>query len=290
MFNLIQSKTNPKKILDAFLFYNELDLLKVRLSYLGEHVDQFIITEANVDFAGKPKPFLLNNELIKSLPFHEKIIYHREYIDFESFFWKIKRIRYRNKKRKYLWKIQDAQRNSLLKVLKKFSGEDIVIFSDIDEFPSIEAIQQAVNAINAKTPGTNKSTLSLQQVFFYFNIYSSASDEIWHGSIVTLNNVLCRLKPHKLRARRNDFPHIEYGGWHFSYFMSEEKIIEKVNAISDAEELSQFKGLSVDEVRFKVINKLDLYDRGILFKNNKVSHDIPATLTQLIKKHLPMCA
>lgn len=290
MFNLIQPKTNQKKILDAFLFYNELDLLKVRLSYLGEHVDQFIITEANVDFAGKPKPFLLNNEFIKSLPFHEKIIYHREYIDFESFFWKIKRIRYRNKKRKYLWKIQDAQRNSLLKVLKNFSGEDIVIFSDIDEFPSIEAIQQAVNTINAKTPGTNKSTLSLQQVFFYFNIYSSASDEIWYGSIVTLNNVLCRLKPHKVRARRNDFPHIEYGGWHFSYFMSEEKIIEKVNAISDAEELSQFKGLSVDEVRFKVINKLDLYDRGILFKNNKVPHDIPAALTQLIKKYLPMCA
>lgn len=221
MFNLIQPKTNPKKILDAFLFYNELDLLKVRLSYLGEHVDQFIITEANVDFAGKPKPFFLNYALIKLLPFHEKIIYHREYIDFGSFFWKIKRIHYRNKKRKYLWKIQDAQRNSLLKVLKKFSGEDIVIFSDIDEFPSIEAIQQAVNTINAKTPGTNKSTLSLQQVFFYFNIYSSASDEIWHGSIVTLNNVLCRLKPHRLRAKRNDLPHIELGGWHFSYFMNE---------------------------------------------------------------------
>lgn len=45
------------KILDAFLFYNELDLLKARLAYLGEHVDQFIITEANIDFAGKPKLF-----------------------------------------------------------------------------------------------------------------------------------------------------------------------------------------------------------------------------------------
>jgi beta-1,4-mannosyl-glycoprotein beta-1,4-N-acetylglucosaminyltransferase len=97
------------------------------------------------------------------------------------------------------------------------------------------------------------------------------------------------LKPHKLRARRNDFPHIENGGWHFSYFMSEEKIIEKVNAISDAEELSQFKVLSVDEVQFKIMNKLDLYDRGISF-DNKIPSVIPANLTQLIKKYLPMCA
>jgi beta-1,4-mannosyl-glycoprotein beta-1,4-N-acetylglucosaminyltransferase len=277
------------KILDAFLFYNELDLLKVRLAYLGEQVDQFIITEANIDFAGKPKPFLLNDKILRSLPFSEKIIYHREYIDLESFFWKVKRIRYRNKKRKYLWKIQDTQRNSLLKVLKNFGNDDIVIFSDLDEFPSIEAIQQAANIISSKTSGANTSTLSLQQVFFYFNIYSSASDEIWHGSIVTLNNVFCRLKPHKLRAKRNDFAHIEYGGWHFSYFMSEEKIIDKINAISDAEELSRFKGLSVDEVRYKIINKLDLYDRGIFF-NNKVSYVIPTNLTQLINKYLPMCA
>lgn len=289
MFNLIKPKNKTKKILDAFLFYNELDLLKVRLAYLGEHIDQFIITEANIDFSGRPKPFLLNSELIKTLPFCEKIIYHREYIDFESFFWKIKRIRYRNKQRKYLWKIQDAQRNSLLKVLKKFDRADIVIFSDIDEFPSIEATQQAINTINAKTPGANKSTLSLQQAFFYFNIYSFASEEIWYGSIVTSNNIFCRLKPHKLRAKKNNMPHIESGGWHFSYFMSEEKIIDKINAISDAEELSQFKGLSVDEVRFKVMNKLDLYDRGIVF-NNKSPHSIPTNLTQLIKKHLPMCA
>ena len=267
MQNQINPQNNIPKILDAFLFYNELDLLKVRLAYLGEHVDQFIITEANIDFAGKSKPFLLNNEILRSLPFSEKIVYHREHIDLNSFFWKIKRIRYRNKKRKYLWKIQDTQRNSLLKVLKNFGDKDIVIFSDLDEFPSIEAIKQTANAINSKTSRADKSIFSLKQIFFYFNVYSSSSEEIWYGSIVALNNVFCRLKPHKLRAKKNDLPHIESGGWHFSYFMSEEKIIDKINAISDAEELSQFKGISVDEVRYKVMNKLDLYDRDIFFDN-----------------------
>ena len=72
MSDLAKHTHGQAKVLDTFLFYNELDLLKVRLAYLGEHVDQFIITEANIDFAGKPKPFLLNTELIQSLPFFGK--------------------------------------------------------------------------------------------------------------------------------------------------------------------------------------------------------------------------
>ena len=56
-------------LLDAFLFYNEIDLLKARLEYLGPSVDYFIISEANIDFAGRNKPFLLSKELIASFPF-----------------------------------------------------------------------------------------------------------------------------------------------------------------------------------------------------------------------------
>ena len=60
------------KLLDVFLFYNELDLLKARLEYLGPVVDYFIISEADIDFSGRKKGFLLNKELIDSLPFSEK--------------------------------------------------------------------------------------------------------------------------------------------------------------------------------------------------------------------------
>ena len=62
------------KLLDVFLFYNELDLLKARLEYMGPIVDHFIISEANVDFSGRPKGFLLSQELVNTLPFADKII------------------------------------------------------------------------------------------------------------------------------------------------------------------------------------------------------------------------
>jgi beta-1,4-mannosyl-glycoprotein beta-1,4-N-acetylglucosaminyltransferase len=289
MYDLAKDSRGQAKVLDAFLFYNELDLLKVRLAYLGEHVDQFIITEANIDFACKPKPFLLNAELIRSLPFSEKIVYHQEFINLDSFAWQYKRFRYQNRKSKFLWKIQDAQRNSLLKPLRNYSQNDIVIFSDLDELPAIPALYEAIQVLNLKSSKSDRLALSLQQLFFYFNVNSCAHEDLFYGSVIAKNAAFFHLKPHKLRADKNDLHHIDSGGWHFSYFMDEEKIINKVLAISDVEGLSHFKKLSVDEVRYKVANKLDLYDRPVPLGGNP-ANPIPEHLIELIRKHLPMCA
>ena len=289
MSDLAKHTPGQAKVLDAFLFYNELDLLKVRLAYLGEHVDQFIITEANIDFAGKPKPFLLNAELIRSLPFSEKIVYHQECIDLDSFIWRYKRIRYRNRGNKFLWTIQDAQRNSLLNPLGNYSKNDIVIFSDLDEFPAIPAIHEAIRILNLSASNPKRSALSLHQILFYFNVNSCAFEDLFYGTVIAKNAAFFHFKPHKLRADKNDLPHIDLGGWHFSYFMDEERIINKVLTISDVEGLSRFKQLSVDEVRYKVANKLDLYDRPVLF-GGKPANPIPDRLLELIRKHLPICA
>ena len=118
------------QLLDVFLFYNELDLLKARLEYLGPIVDYFIISEANVDFSGREKAFILSKELIKTLPYGGKVIYHREYLNLSSISWLYKKLKYRNRKNRFLWKIQDAQRNSTLMPLKKFHATDIIIVSD----------------------------------------------------------------------------------------------------------------------------------------------------------------
>jgi beta-1,4-mannosyl-glycoprotein beta-1,4-N-acetylglucosaminyltransferase len=277
------------KIIDAFLFYNELDLLKVRLSYLGQHVDQFVITEANIDFAGNPKPFLLNNELIQSLPFSEKIVYHQECIDLDSLIWRYKRFRYQNRKSKFLWTIQDAQRNSLLKPLRNYSKNDIVIFSDLDEFPAIPALHESIKLLNISSLNPDRLALSLRQILFYFNVNSCAFEDLFYGTVIAKNAAFFHIKPHKLRADKNDLPHIESGGWHFSYFMDEEKIINKVSTISDVEGLNHFKQLSVDEVRYKIANKLDLYDRPVPL-GGKPTNPIPEQLIKLIRKHLPICA
>ena len=44
------------KIIDSFIFYNEIDLLYYRLSILDEYVDKFILVESTHTFTGYSKP------------------------------------------------------------------------------------------------------------------------------------------------------------------------------------------------------------------------------------------
>jgi beta-1,4-mannosyl-glycoprotein beta-1,4-N-acetylglucosaminyltransferase len=276
------------KLLDVFLFYNELDLLKARLEYLGNTVDRFIISEANIDFSGRKKDFLLSEEVISSLPFSEKITYHREYINLNSFNWLIKRLRYKNRRNRLLWKIQDAQRNSTLKPLKGFSTKDIVIFSDLDEFPNEKAINEAISQLSTKDSLKSLLCFSCEQLFFYYNIKNAAPGDLFHGSIFTNLGTLRKLLPHKLRSQKDSLAHINKGGWHFSYFMNEEKILNKIEAISDVENLSQYKNLSQEDIGRKISAGLDLYDRKTILSDQE-QHHLPSTILEPLKKYLPNC-
>lgn len=280
--------TKPK-LLDVFLFYNELDLLKARLEYLGPIVDHFIIAEANVDFSGRTKEFLLSQEFVNTLPFANKIIYHREYLNLKSIPWLFKKFKYRNRITRFLWKIQDAQRNSTLTPLKSFSANDIVIFSDLDEFPSEAALHEGIKALGVREPKQGEPhAYSLDQTFYYYNLNNAAPEDKFYGSVITTLGTFRKYLPHRFRSGKNDFEHIALGGWHFSYFMDEEKILNKILAISDVENLSQFKTLSKEEISQKILSGLDLYDRKTKLSDQE-RHKIPAVVVTPLAKYLPNC-
>ena len=46
-------------IVDCFPFFNELDLLELRLNELKDVVDVFVLSEATLTFTGKPSRFIL---------------------------------------------------------------------------------------------------------------------------------------------------------------------------------------------------------------------------------------
>ena len=45
------------KIIDAFPFFNEIEILKIRLSMLYDKVDTFVICESNITHSGIHKPY-----------------------------------------------------------------------------------------------------------------------------------------------------------------------------------------------------------------------------------------
>lgn len=60
------------RILDCFPFFNEDALLEFRLKLYWQHIDQFIITEADRTFTGNKKPFVCK-QLIRDLGYGEAL-------------------------------------------------------------------------------------------------------------------------------------------------------------------------------------------------------------------------
>ena len=76
-FAMSRSLLNQKrpKIYNAFLFFNELELLEIRLDELYDIVDYFVIVESDRTFTNKPKPLYFNESKSRFERFLDKIKY-----------------------------------------------------------------------------------------------------------------------------------------------------------------------------------------------------------------------
>ena len=63
------------KIVDCFLFYNEIDLLKIRLEELYDVVDYFILVEGTLTFTGNVKNMYFKDNINLFNKYLNKIIY-----------------------------------------------------------------------------------------------------------------------------------------------------------------------------------------------------------------------
>ena len=113
-------------IYDCFQFFNELDILKIRLEVMNPIVDKFVISEATETFSGLKKPLYYeeNKELFSE--FQDKIIHVVVEDTPEG------DTHYRD----------TFQKNAVTRGLKDCRDDDIVIFSDLDEIPNPEKIKE----------------------------------------------------------------------------------------------------------------------------------------------------
>ncbi len=87
---------------------------------------------------------------------------------------------------------------------------------------------------------------------------------------------------------RNELPHLDDAGWHFSYFMSPEKINQKVNAIGKVEKISNYSALEASDIEKKIQAQKDIFDRDIQYRHVSSNENlIPESLQNLFKKYLP---
>jgi len=116
-----------RKIFDCFTFYNELDLLDLRLNELATVVDYFVIAEASMTFTGKDKPLFFHENRERFSKFRDKII-HVVVDDFPE--------------TTSSWEREIYQRDCVRWGLRQAAPTDVLLLSDVDEVPRATAVAQ----------------------------------------------------------------------------------------------------------------------------------------------------
>ena len=114
------------KIYDGFTFFNELDLLEIRLNVLNDVVDYFILVEGSKTFKGEDKPFIFDENKARFAPFLHKII-HIKVVDYPEVDLT------QDDNITLAWAYENFQRNAIDRGLTDAAQDDVIIISDVDE-------------------------------------------------------------------------------------------------------------------------------------------------------------
>jgi len=264
-------------LIDAFTYFNEKELVELRLKYLEPIVDYFIIIESNITFTGKKKewnfPNILNTKLKK---FAHKIQYHQLNIELDKIkneeSWIIE-----NVKGDDFWRIENFQRNYIKTACSKFSNDDILIISDLDEIPSKKKLNFILSSDFKKI-----SPIALEQHLFHLDC-NFLRLESWRGSIVTTMQGNNEHKPQKFRRLRNKISHFTDGGWSFSSFGGYERVKEKIESYAHSEHNND-KFKSPEHIANCQKTGADLFHRKI--KSKKIERNFfPKDLLEIMEQN-----
>jgi beta-1,4-mannosyl-glycoprotein beta-1,4-N-acetylglucosaminyltransferase len=264
-------------LIDSFLFFNETELAELRIKYLNKIVDFFVIIEADITHQGKKKDWNFPKILERNLKeFSSKIQYHQLNIDPEKIkneeSWIIDDI-----KGDDAWRIENFQRNYIKTACQKFSNEDILIISDIDEIPSKNKLEFI------KSCDFNKiAPVALEQHLFHLDC-NYLRLESWRGSIVTTMQSCNEFSPQKFRRLRNRISHFTDGGWSFSSFGGYERVKEKIESYAHSEHNND-KFKSPEHIANCQKTGADLFHRKV--KSKKVERSFfPESLLKLMDQN-----
>lgn len=114
-----------RRLVDATLLNDELDLLLLRMERLSADVEHFYIAESAESYTGLPKPLHLTENLER----------------FEKFADRMTVIVYGGSDQHVGWKREEVARDSLRQAVRDLAPDTVVYFSDLDEFPSSEQVE-----------------------------------------------------------------------------------------------------------------------------------------------------
>lgn len=235
-------------IYDCFPFYNEFDILRIRLRELYDVVDKFVLIEGSHTHTGNEKPFYFNENKHQFTPYLDKIV--AKQIGLPSY----------GKEPWFGWGREIYQRSAINGTLTELGANDsdIIISGDVDEIPRTRTILEyhLLDGIYC-----------IEEKNYHYNLNSLLETP-------TLDPKICRYKTVKqmgvadLRYCHQNIPVeiIRNGGWHLSFMGGTDKIIDKMKAYAhyDIREPRMEEFVSRENVERSVRERKSLFQRDDL--------------------------
>ena len=280
------------KIFDCFMYFDEEQVLDLRLNILYKDVDYFVIVESTYNHKGEKRRLLFDKK--KFLKFKDKIIY-LIYDKTPESVWPINEEDTDElKNHKYIMNPlyrENAQRNFISEGLKIANKDDLILVSDVDEIPKLDSLDLSK---------IKDEIILFRQDMFYYKYNLNLPDFKWSGTKGVRKKKL--ISPQWLRnIKDKKYPFfrvdtffsdkkytnikiISDGGWHFSNIKSPELIEHKLRSYLHHREFDQ-KSLTVDGINDLVKKKQAIYDLRVDKTVNKVGNGL--ILTNFDLKKLP---
>ncbi len=275
-------------VYDCIPFFNELDILMLRLKILDPYVDKFIIEEATTTFSGQKKELCFEKNKSMFKEFLDKI----EYIVVDE-----------DRNFKASHERDYFQKNHLIEGLSKATADDIIIFGDCDEIPNPEALKKIIRDFD-KT----KVYHFAQRNFYAFLNMEEVSGKLlsitgefpeipgqerkWLGTkVCSIENIpkegIVRLRdlisPCDKRSVR-----VANGGWHFGYMggYREKNPVERIGVKVKAAAHQEYNDREVlSETMDHLILGRDIFGRDARFERVEVDSTYPDYLREHIGEY-----
>ena len=261
-----------KKIIDCITFFDNNFMFDFRYNVMNKFVDKFIICESLYDHRNNKKK--VNFDPKKKYANNNKILH---IIIKEAF-----------PENTNLWQNQAIQREHIIKNLDFADDDDFIFFSDPDEILNPKILKN----FNIK----KKYGVFLQKFFNYkFNIFNPYESP-WEGTKVCRKKDLKSIDFMREKVRKKNLKYKFYrvdkekniqifdeAGWHFNNLMSPEMISKKLKTFAH-DEYSSEEFSSVEIIKNKINQKIDLFNRNEKYEVVKIDESFPKYLLDNLLK------
>lgn len=258
-------------IYDTFLFFNELDLLEIRLNILDKYVDKFVLVESSETFSGLSKPLYYQENKERFKQWENKIIHHIVQVTPELTKMALESPNTGNKE--HWWVREFIHKENVMLPLVDCKDDDIIYVSDLDEIwnPDI------------KIEVEDDKVYKFKQTAYHYFLNNRSDQDIkgWDGSYCGTYKTLKKYGANHFRTEREvKSILIENGGWHFTFMGGAEAIKKKVESYGHQEYNNDYVK---DNIQLCMDRNIDFVNRG--FRLWKDESDLPKYLLNNKEKY-----